>query len=560
MSNILTKPGMKRTAISASLGLLFAIGSAQAVEVNITTMKFYDANGNPQFNGGGLNTSVVTTVNFGSTSGGTAGRANSGGTNFFGTPWTAEQVMWDETTGVTTTWSGSSASGAYSYTYTLSTGQVAVGISFTWGSSSEIMVLQIFDCSDNISCTGVSSDSGHSTNHTNVPGTYMANGPFSGQHATFSGAVPANFDISLSGAQGGKNLVVATTTGGTVTITPTITGASGSTTYNWGASDAALLAVDTGTSGSTYQFNPTTLTSGTTYTVSLTATVSGSGSVVKTMPVTVTSTTLTATDTDGDGLNDNDSAEGFVDNDGDGIPNYLDPTNDSAAVVAVDAADSSKGNMSASSGTLRVGATAFSKNKSSIVSGGSALGMLVTMSDIGTTDTAVSSTCAGGCFDFEVRGLSNGASTQVVIPLSAALPDYPVYRKFTPATSSWQNFLYDDDNYLSSAAALSTDPITCPSAGSSSYTRGLTPGDFCLQLTMTDGGPNDADGYANGVLMDPGGIASSSEEIMVADVPNGCSMSTTPVNPTERADWWLVAGFLGALAWLRGMRRKGHAA
>ncbi len=558
MSNILTKPGMKRTAISASLGLLFAIGSAQAVEVTITKMEFYDANGSPQFFGGGLNTSVATTVNFGSASGGTTGRASSGPTPFFGTPWSATQAMWDETTGATATWSGNSASGAYSYTYTLTTGQVAVGMLFTWGSAVDIAVLQIFDCSDNITCKPVNSD----TTHTGVPGAEMANGPFKGQHATFSGIIPANFDVTLSATQGGKNLVVATTGGGNVTLSMEVAGTTSTpTAYAWSSSPTALAtAAVGGTSNSTLVFDPSGLTSGTTYTVTLTTTIGSLGSVTKTIPVTVTSTTLTATDTDGDGLNDNDSAEGFVDNDGDGIPNYLDPTNDSAAVVTVDAADSSKGNMSASSGTLRVGATAFSKNKSSIVSGGSASGMLVTMSDIGTDDTAVSSTCAGGCFDFEVRGLSNGASTQVVIPLSAALPDYPVYRKFTPATSSWQNFLYDDDNYLSSAAALSTDPITCPSAGSSSYTRGLTPGDFCLQLTMTDGGPNDADAFANGVLMDPGGIASSSEEIMVADVPNGCSMSTTPVNPTERADWWLVAGFLGALAWLRGMRRKGHAA
>ena len=32
-------------------------------------------------------------------------------------------------------------------------------------------------------------------------------------------------------------------------------------------------------------------------------------------------------------------------------------------------------------------------------------------------------------------------------------------------------------------------------------------GDDCLQLVIEDGGPNDADGVANGVVIDPSGIA-----------------------------------------------------
>ena len=36
---------------------------------------------------------------------------------------------------------------------------------------------------------------------------------------------------------------------------------------------------------------------------------------------------------------------------------------------------------------------------------------------------------------------------------------------------------------------------------------GLTEGDSCLQLTLEDGGPNDADGEVNGVFKDPSGVA-----------------------------------------------------
>ncbi len=557
MSNKLTKPIIKFTALSASLGLLLAVNSAQAVDIVIKKMEFYQANGSPGFFGGGLNTSVNTSVIFNSTGN---GAANSGPTPFFGTPWTATQAMWNETAGAAT-WSGTSASGAYNYSYTLGAGEVAVGLLFNWGAAVDIAVLQIFNCSNGITCTGVNSDAGDTPPHTNVPGTYMANGPFAGQHATFSGVVKANFDVVLSGTQGGKNLVLATTTGGNVTLTPEISGASGTTTYSWGSSPGALAtAAVGGTINSTLVFDPSGLTSGTTYTVSLTTTITGLGAVIQTMPVTVIAPSLTATDTDGDGLNDNDASEGFADNDGDGIPNYLDPTNDSAALVAVDSNDASKGSMSVSTGTLRLGATAKNKSITSMQASGTVSGTAVTISDIGTTDTAVSSNCTGGCFDFEVSGLTKGASTQVVIPLTAALPDYPVYRKFSTANTSWRNFLYDNDNYLSSAAALSTGPITCPAAGSSSYTKGLTPGNFCLQLTMNDGGANDADGFANGVLADPGGISTSSEEIMAANVPSGCSLSTVPVDPSQRADWWLVAGFFAALGWLRAIRRKAHVA
>jgi hypothetical protein len=108
----------------------------------------------------------------------------------------------------------------------------------------------------------------------------------------------------------------------------------------------------------------------------------------------------------------------------------------------------------------------------------------------------------------------------------------------------------DTNNFISSAPG----PAPCPAPGSGAYVAPVT-GHSCLQLTIVDGGPNDADGAANGTVVDPGGVA------VVTTVPppitsgeSGCSLNTTPVNPLERGDWWLLLGFV---AWLGyAIRRK----
>jgi hypothetical protein len=41
------------------------------------------------------------------------------------------------------------------------------------------------------------------------------------------------------------------------------------------------------------------------------------------------------------------------------------------------------------------------------------------------------------------------------------------------------------------------------------YKDGLQQGPYCVQLTLQDGGPNDADGRFNGVIKDPGGVGLS---------------------------------------------------
>jgi hypothetical protein len=114
----------------------------------------------------------------------------------------------------------------------------------------------------------------------------------------------------------------------------------------------------------------------------------------------------------------------------------------------------------------------------------------------------------GGYFDFVVDDLPRaGDSVSVVIPQRAPIPDMPVYRKYDPATNSWRTFSEDNDNRLASAPG---EEGFCPPTTSSDYRTGLSPGDWCVRLTIKDGGANDADGAVNGSVSDPGGVGSLS--------------------------------------------------
>ena len=53
-----------------------------------------------------------------------------------------------------------------------------------------------------------------------------------------------------------------------------------------------------------------------------------------------------------------------------------------------------------------------------------------------------------------------------------------------------------------------------PEPNDARWVEGLTAGDWCVKLTIKDGGPNDVDGLANGMVVDPGGLARLSGPIV----------------------------------------------
>src|SRR5690606_5407042 len=120
----------------------------------------------------------------------------------------------------------------------------------------------------------------------------------------------------------------------------------------------------------------------------------------------------------------------------------------------------------------------------------------------------------GGIADFEVTNLAEaGSVAQIVIPQAAAIGEFPLFRSYRRG-SGWGEFVEDENNRVESAAGSST---ACPPPGDASYQAGLTPGHFCVQLTIEDGGPNDADSAAgpNGIIRDPGGVATPKGQVSV---------------------------------------------
>jgi len=62
----------------------------------------------------------------------------------------------------------------------------------------------------------------------------------------------------------------------------------------------------------------------------------------------------------------------------------------------------------------------------------------------------------------------------------------------------------NNNNAIASSEAVNG---ICPAPQSDLYQEGLIIGNICLRLLIEDGGANDSDGIANGVIEDPGGIA-----------------------------------------------------
>jgi hypothetical protein len=292
---------------------------------------------------------------------------------------------------------------------------------------------------------------------------------------------------------------------GTVQVTADARDANGdSLSYNWSASDNNIMAVAT-VSGNMIEFDPALLAAGQTYPVSVT--VSDGVESVSTGRLLyiklAEAVALAAVDTDGDGVNDD--LEGYGDTDGDGIPNYLDHNQTPPNAIQNQAANLDTAVYIETSPGLSI-----KKGETAVASGAS--GILIGLQDIrdhgGPGGTAVSNadtdyTFLSSLLSFEVHGLDQlTEKVDVVIPLSAAIQQAVVLRKYNE--SGWFDFVEDDMNKLSSAK---TADGTCPPAGSSLYRSGLNVGDLCLQLTIQDGGANDADGVRNFIVKDPGGLA-----------------------------------------------------
>jgi hypothetical protein len=216
-------------------------------------------------------------------------------------------------------------------------------------------------------------------------------------------------------------------------------------------------------------------------------------------------------DTDSDADDINDAIEGYGDNDGDGIADYLDAIQ-AANVIQILPGISDKFIMQTEPGLkLSLGEIAFKAGRG---------GSLVEQNDVtqysaGEDQPQDTVSNIGGYFDFTVSGLSvAGQAVQVVIPQIAAMPRQSVYRKLVSSSpSEWQDFVLDANNNVASAAGVEG---YCPPPNHQDYKSGLHQGYWCLQLTIEDGGPNDSDGVADLRITDPGGIGQLLSEVNVS--------------------------------------------
>ncbi|HEX5055265.1 MAG TPA: choice-of-anchor V domain-containing protein [Gammaproteobacteria bacterium] len=220
---------------------------------------------------------------------------------------------------------------------------------------------------------------------------------------------------------------------------------------------------------------------------------------------------LSGFDADADGIDDD--VDGLSDDDGDGIPNYLDAyeQNTESNLIQNQTGDlDTLGRLQ----NVRLIETqpGFRIRKGPVAMHGNASGIMVSADTIvdyadanGVPRSSANDdmTNIGGIYDFEISNLLPGATARVVLPLPARILEGADYRKFS-LRHGWQDFDTSGANRIASTRSVGG---LCPAPGHSSYRSGLNVFDNCVELTLVDGGPNDADGEANGVIRDPGGVA-----------------------------------------------------
>jgi hypothetical protein len=207
-------------------------------------------------------------------------------------------------------------------------------------------------------------------------------------------------------------------------------------------------------------------------------------------------------DSDGDGVSDAD--EGYNDSDNDGIVDYMDNIVESnLAPISEDSARL----LQAPEGTqLVLGEMAFANAKNSVLVSKEKLIQIISERQLqlsgGIDDEAY--IYPSGLYDFTISGAIPGRSYYLVIPLSASIEEGQILRKYMGSKIGWQNFIENANNTLFSAKAWGG---ACPEPASRLYDYGLQAGNNCMQIYIEDGGPNDADGKADGIVTDPAGIA-----------------------------------------------------
>lgn len=277
-------------------------------------------------------------------------------------------------------------------------------------------------------------------------------------------------------------------------------------TFNWSNSAASLLSLSTDgiSSNPTFSFDPANLVDGI-YPITLQVMRNRDGTTTDLQLYVRATTAIT---------NTADDNRNFIADARESSSNLAQPR----LPTVIDTQGSEW--LHVSSGSLRIGGTALLAGKGAIVTLADIEQFAATTGNSASIDPLFDTSCVGGCFDYEITGLSPGTSATVVLPLASALAPGASYRLFV---HQWQSFI-EQANLINSVASAPKNNGICPVATDPSFQQGLRAGDGCLRLNISDGGPNDRDGMINGVVAQVAGIASN-----------------TPTGPLEAQDAALAA-------------------
>ncbi|PKG85668.1 hypothetical protein CXF85_02420 [Colwellia sp. 75C3] len=344
--------------------------------------------------------------------------------------------------------------------------------------------------------------------------------------------------VALSVTQ--NNLVTSTVFQdlGTVNIVANATDGNGDTlTYDWSSSAIEMMAT---INGNSFSFDPAVnnLLPGI-YPIKVSVSDGVSQTDLSLMiNVVATSPVLSdLADSDNDGFDD--ATEGLGDSDNDGLLDYLDAVNDETLLhTSVSAtADNYQNLLQTQRGfALRIGDLALQAKRT-----GAIISAQEVVDNNGQTVIDTNITNFGGISDFEIHGLTIVKPTAVVVlPLNQFVPDEGAsYRKFI--NDSWTEFVVTGDDNVRSAKKI--DGI-CPPPLDDLYQTGIAKFSECIELTLTDGGPNDTDGMVNGVIKDPGSVGVSIESNQPPPAPDKPTTSSGGSGQISSQLLWLLVMLL----------------
>ncbi len=241
---------------------------------------------------------------------------------------------------------------------------------------------------------------------------------------------------------------------------------------------------------------------------------------------------LDSRDSDKDGTDD--VTEGRGDADGDGLPDYLDPVDDVTLLnPRVSATHTNFSRLLTTTAGL-----SLALNDSALAAQDPAAGKVgarIFVTDVRNAGGGVvydtGNAIVGGVYDFEIHGFSDAQRVaQVVIPLTQSIPAQAQLRKFDGDT--WSTFVTSATDEVRSAASVAGE---CPAPGNFAYQSGLVPFFDCLELTLTDGGANDADAEVNGVIRDPGAVV-----VPAGGATENSASDSSPGGSGALDRWWLI--------------------